>query len=127
MILLLVLNYGLFESICKVESNNNPNAVGDNGKAVGIVQIHPIMVDDVNRIIGSRRYSLADRTSVTKSREMFEIYINHYGKGLSDSDKARIWNGGPRGHRKECTKAYALKVSAVNNIEQYITKLKEAL
>ena len=48
-----------------------------------------------------------------KSKEMFWFYTNHYMKayGLEgDEARARIWNGGPRGYRKESTEKYWEKV-----------------
>jgi hypothetical protein len=93
-----------------VESSGRADAVGDGGKAVGILQIHPIMVEDVNRILGEDRYTLADRLDPAKSREMFRVYSDHYAK-CGDAEKvARNWNGGPRGHRKAATVAYWRKV-----------------
>jgi hypothetical protein len=93
-----------------VESSGRADAVGDGGKAVGILQIHPIMVEDVNRILGQDRYTLADRLDPAKSREMFRVYSDHYAR-CGDAEKvARNWNGGPRGHRKAATVAYWRKV-----------------
>lgn len=79
-----------------IESNNNPKAIGDNGKAVGVLQIHKVMVDDVNRIIRlhytktTHFYGYNDRRSVKKSREMVRIYLRHYApkhiKGLSNKE-----------------------------------------
>ncbi len=48
-----------------------------------------------------------------KSKEMFFFYTDHYMKayGLEgDEARARIWNGGPRGYRKDSTKKYWEKV-----------------
>jgi hypothetical protein len=93
-----------------VESSGRADAVGDGGKAVGILQIHPVMVADVNRILGEDRYTLADRLDPAKSREIFRVYSDHYAK-CGDAEKvARNWNGGPRGHRKAATVAYWAKV-----------------
>ena len=40
----------LINAIIKVESNDNVNAIGDNGKAVGCMQIWKVVVDDVNKV-----------------------------------------------------------------------------
>ena len=95
-----------------VESGGRAKAVGDGGKAVGILQIHPVVVDDVNRILGETKYGLQDRTSVVKSREMFWVYTQHYSKDASREVIARRWNGGPKGDKKEATAAYWRKVEA---------------
>lgn len=104
------LKADLWQAICEVESNNNPRAIGDNGKAVGIAQIWPITVQDCNRI-SKKNYTLNDRFNPIKSREMFLIYTEHYAKGKSDEHKARIWNAGPS--RPHLATKYWAKVRAV--------------
>jgi hypothetical protein len=87
------------------ESGCKSDAIGDSGKAVGILQLHTVYVDDANRILGRTAYSYADRYSVQKSEEMAHIVLTHYGKhyerttGLKCTDEvlARIHN---RGYRK---------------------------
>jgi len=103
------LKADLWQAICKVESNNNPRAIGDGGKAVGIAQIWPITVRDCNRI-AKTNYTLEDRYDPIKSREMFVIITEHYGKGKSDEYKARIWNAGAS--RPHLATKYWLKVKA---------------
>ena len=39
------------EAVIWRESRGDSNAIGDNGKAVGVLQIHPIMVREANRIL----------------------------------------------------------------------------
>lgn len=75
-----------YDALCWVESNNNPNAIGKTDD-VGIIQITPIYVEDVNRIICEDKYSLQDRFCPIKSREMFDIYQAHYNPE-KDIDKA---------------------------------------
>jgi len=103
----------LWRAICTVESAGDAAAIGDFGSAVGIAQIWKIMVDDCNRIIGHTRWTYADRLSPAKSREMFDAYLGHYARGRTDEQKARAWNGGPRGHEKAATLPYWRKVEAV--------------
>jgi soluble lytic murein transglycosylase-like protein len=100
---------GLWEAVCRVESNGNPRAVGDGGKAAGIAQIWAITVKDINRFAGTR-YTLSDRFDPVKSKEMFNLYVEHYGKGRSLQYKARLWNGGPGGNNKTATIAYWKKI-----------------
>ena len=107
----LPVKAGLWEAICQVESGGNPRAVGDKGKAVGIAQIHPILVKDVNRFAGTK-YTLNDRLNPAKSKEMFTLYTEHYGKGRSVQFKARLWNGGPQGAYKGATLAYWRKIQS---------------
>lgn len=67
----------LYEAICWKESRNQPTAVGKT-QDLGILQITPVYVRDVNRIIGEEKYTLEDRLCPEKSREMFEIYQRNY-------------------------------------------------
>lgn len=103
----------LLGAIKWVESKGDPDAKGDGGLAVGCMQIHPIMVTDVNRILGWDGYTLDDRYDRHKSYQMFRIYTYHYCKGKDFEHIARCWNGGPSGYKKESTKAYWEKVKAV--------------
>ena len=84
----------LIPALIEVESGGVVGAVGDGGRAVGVLQIWPIMVQDVNRIAGTE-YTLADRLSPEKSKEMARTYFNHYGKKWTVEQAARHWNSGP--------------------------------
>ena len=84
--------------LCMVESSMNPLAVGDNGKAVGILQIQPIFVKDVNRILKAEIYTKKDRLEVQSSFDMAQVYIRHYlGDKPTYNPKyvAMLFNGGP--------------------------------
>jgi len=102
----------ILPAIEAVESGGNPNAIGDSGKAVGILQLHTIMVDDCNRIVGETRWTYADRSSQSKSEAMFRVYSEHYSPSSSFETIARRWNGGPKGDRKPSTLPYWKKVKA---------------
>jgi hypothetical protein len=99
----------LIPALIAVESAGKSDAIGDGGKAVGCLQIWPIMVEDVNRIAGTS-YTLADRKDRQKSIQMARIYLSHYAAGMTTEQAARCWNGGPTGHRKPQTITYWNKV-----------------
>ena len=101
-----------WRAVCWVESRGDPRAVGDGGAALGVGQIHTIMVDDCNRIVGRRRWSYADRLCPVKSFQMFAVYCLHYWPAGGPEQWARAWNGGPRGPEKSCTLAYWRRVEA---------------
>lgn len=83
----------LVRALIQVESGGDSLAVGKTND-VGALQITPIYVTDVNRILGEERYTLEDRKSLVKSLEMFEIIQGHYNP-LRDIDKAiRLHNPG---------------------------------
>lgn len=89
----------VINAIAIVESNNNPRAVGGGG-SVGLLQITPVLVRDCNKILAkqnsSKRYSLSDRYSPEKSKEMFVIIQEHYNPSHNVEKAIRLWNGGPR-------------------------------
>jgi hypothetical protein len=109
---------GLWEAVCRVESNGNPLAVGDGGRAAGIAQIWAITVRDVNRFAGTQ-FTLNDRFDAEKSRQMFRLYTEHYAKGKSDEVKAKIWNGGPNAMKATGQKKL--------NLDRYWSKIKKHL
>ena len=101
----------VMDAIIQVESEGNPNAVS--GNSVGVMQITPILVRECNNILKSRkskkRYTLADRYSVEKSKEMF-LLIQSYHNPLNSIEKAiRSWNGGLR-YSVRATNRYYKKV-----------------
>ena len=89
----------LVEAIIQVESRGDSTAKGDRGWAVGVLQIWPIMVREVNRIQEKNgsdvRYVYTDRLSVSKSIEMFHIWREYYHSDSDWETIARCWNGGP--------------------------------
>ena len=101
----------LLVAIAYVESELNPTAYLKREDAVGILQIRPIMVKDVNRILklngDTNRFNMKDRWDISKSIDIFNIYTNFYSKSLSNVENiARRWNGGPTGHHKSSTIHY---------------------
>lgn len=99
----------LISALIIVESSGNDMAIGDNGRAIGALQIHKAVVLDVNRITGSH-YRHADMTNRVAARAVCEAYLNAYGKGATPEQLARRWNGGPKGDTKSSTEAYWAKV-----------------
>ena len=105
----------LLEAMIQVESRGNEAAVGDTHMdvpSIGVLQIRPIMVKEVNRILGKEAYTLKDRASREKSIEMFEVWKNHHHKNSSDEKIARCWNGGPLGYKYSGTDHYWTKVQS---------------
>ena len=88
----------VMDAIIQVESEGNPNAVS--GKSVGVMQITPILVEDCNNILkqkkSKKRFTLSDRYSVKKSKEMFLLIQSYYNPTNSIEKAIRSWNGGVR-------------------------------
>ena len=103
----------LITKIGKVESSDGTDLIGDNGRAIGYLQMHTIMVDEINRILGSKTYSYEDRWDREKSIEMFNVYQSYYNPGQNHEIACRIWNGGPKARfnkYKKITDKYVQKV-----------------
>jgi soluble lytic murein transglycosylase-like protein len=108
----------LIYAIINVESNGNDSAIGDTHLgtqyAVGALQIRPIMVKEVNRILklkkSNKRYQLNDRYNRRKSIEMFLIWKRFHHKNSDLQTIARSWNGGPKGMQTPKTYGYWKKV-----------------
>lgn len=104
----------LIQAMIMVESRGNDSAYHKGEKAAGCLQIRPIMVREVNRILGIQKseleYTLEDRWSREKSIEMFHIVNNHHNKNSTYEEIARAWNGGPNWFKKSLTKRYWKRV-----------------
>lgn len=108
----------LIKALINVESRGNDSAVGDRhlvgNEAVGALQIRPIMVREVNRILkiqkSDKRFKLSDRWDREKTIEMFLIWKNFHHKDSNFEKVARTWNGGPKGHKSSRTEKYWTKV-----------------
>ena len=98
----------LLSALIQIESNGNDHARGRHGE-LGALQIRPIMVRDVNRIMGTH-YVHAQVTNRATATFIAKSYFAHYGKHLSDESLARLWQGGPKGAKKSSTRAYSRRV-----------------
>jgi len=112
----------LVEALILVESQGNASAIGDTHltePSIGVLQLRPIMVREVNRILkrqkSERRYNLKDRFSRDKSIEMFMIWKNYHHPDGGFETIARNWNGGPRGYKNKRTEHYWAKVQLALN------------
>ena len=106
----------VMDAIIKVESEGNPRAVS--GNSVGVMQITPVLVKECNDILkkqkSNKRYTLDDRYSVEKSKEMF-LLIQMYFNPENNVEKAiRSWNGGMK-YSVKATNKYYKKVLAKMN------------
>lgn len=95
----------LIEAIIYVESRGDTLAYNALEDAAGCLQIRPIMVREVNRLLKVDSYKLVDRWSRAKSIEMFNVIRSHT-KNPTNEKLARNWNGGWSGHKKQSTQGY---------------------
>lgn len=86
----------VMRAVIQVESEGNARAVS--GNSVGAMQITPVLVAECNNILKSRkskkRFKLADRFSVEKSKEMFVLIQSHFNPSHNIEKAIRSWNGG---------------------------------
>ena len=99
----------LIDAIIYVESRGDIKAHNISEDAVGCLQIRPIMVREVNRLLGYNKYKLADRWSKQKSIDMFNV-IREHTTNPTNEKLARNWNGGWNGYKKQSTLKYWHKV-----------------
>ena len=103
----------VMDAIIQVESEGNPNAVS--GNSVGAMQITPILVKDCNQILkkqkSKKQYTMTDRYSVSKSKEMFLIIQKYYNPDNNVEKAIRMWNGGIK-YSIRATNRYYKKVLA---------------
>lgn len=106
----------LVNAIIQVESGGDDDAVGDNGNAIGCLQIWKVYWQDaVERSkLGGKYEDCYDRNYAIK---VFDAYMTRYAKEKWTDPKkfdaehvARIHNGGPKGYKKKATIKYWNKV-----------------
>ena len=102
-------------AISIIESNNDPDAVGDNGNAIGVYQIWKSYWKDATEFsgIGGKYLDCYDRDYADR---IVRAYMVRYatekrlGRTVTQEDIARIHNGGPNGYKKKSTIKYWEKV-----------------
>ena len=92
----------VIDNLIVIESGGKEDAVGDYGLAVGILQIHPIMIREANRILKRNQFTIADRLNPAKSRQVAKVFLVYqvdrykkkYGEYPSELRLACSWNSG---------------------------------
>ena len=100
-----------FRALHIVETSGRTGPIiGDNGRALGPLQIHRAYHADAR--IGGDYSRCAD---LDYSKRVVSAYLQRYAPAAwaagDVTTLARIHNGGPRGHLKPATKAYGDKVA----------------
>ena len=107
----------LINALIYVESRGIDSAIGDKHlgePSVGVLQLRPIMVREVNRILKIqgkiKRFKLKDRFDRQKSINMFMVWKNWHHPNEDIEKITRNWNGGPRGYQYKRTLPYWVKI-----------------
>jgi hypothetical protein len=120
----------LILSLEQVESNGNEIAYNESEKALGCLQIRPIMLADYNRIYGTS--FTHDQMKSRSTSHLVAIGIfHHYGKSIKRNGGtpnakhlAFIWNGGGSAWKRVDNPKRDQKQ---NNLEIYWTKVSKHL
>ena len=117
----------ILPALATVESSNNPNAVGDKGKAIGIYQIHWAYWKDATDHDKSIGGSYRDCFDPVYAERIVRAYLARYApKGATLEQLARIHNGGGGILKKQhSTKEKDKKAWA--NTTAYWNKVKKEL
>lgn len=104
----------IYNVIKFVETNNNPRAVGDDGRAYGILQIHWVCINDVNKTYNTE-FRHRDAFDIETSKEIFNLYIHKgvrlfrekHSRDPTEQEVVRMWNGGIyKGYQYKATFGY---------------------
>jgi len=117
--------------LINIESNGNSDAVGDNGKAIGCLQIHKCVVDDVNNFRTKKGikklYTYNDRYSMRESMKIAYEYLTHWvkadrlGRPITASDYALCWNQGPSWFKKQPNQSYLDKFNKQLKLNGFVS------
>jgi hypothetical protein len=107
------------QALGEVESNNDDQAVGDNGASIGRYQIGRAYWQDAvehQPELGGRYEDVRD---AQYARQIIRAYMSRYGARVGDWERmARLHNGGPRGPSKHSTLAHWRRVEKQMTQEQ---------
>jgi hypothetical protein len=88
------------------------NAIGDGGDALGAYQIHrSYWLDATEKDPALRSLGYESVKDRAIAERIVIAYLTRYAPNWKLDTVSRIHNGGPRGHTKNSTKAYAAKVA----------------
>ena len=114
----------VLDAIAIVESAGDPNAIGDNGNAIGLFQIwESYWTDGIERSGIGGEYS--DCFDPTYARMVVLGYMDRYAtpdrlwRAVTQKDIAFLHNGGPR--------AIWAKGKKLNNLETYWSKVRRTM
>jgi hypothetical protein len=108
--------------LATIESNQNPRAVGDDLKSIGILQMQQAYVQDAAEY-ANENWVHIDALDELTAIKIFRAYMARYateerlGRPVTLEDIARIHNGGPNGYKKQSTIPYWKKVQCLLRIQ----------
>jgi len=123
----------MFLTVISMETNGDPiNMIGDNGRALGIIQIHMVVVEEYNSEHGtffSHSQVRDPNLSIAIARWYLDKWGKNYqrihGKEPTPDILYRIWNGGPRGWEKRATEKKGEEALQKYNTFQLLDRKKQ--
>lgn len=110
-------------AIGKVESNNNPKAIGDNGRSLGIYQIQLACYLDAKKFDKSIHFNYQSLTNTNNSKRILIAYLKRWESlAVQQGDwqtLSRLWNGGCNWRNKTGP--------AKRNLDSYVQKVEMIL
>lgn len=105
------------------ETNNNLHAIGDNGKAFGVLQIHDVCVRDVNRLHNTNykhkqmfKEKFAEEVTLLYLKSGIKRFKKIYRKSPTEEQVVRMHNGGIyKGYRIKATLPYYRRYLKIKN------------
>jgi hypothetical protein len=101
----------IIPALVRVESKGDPKAIGDGGRAIGLLQIHRCYWQDAVEFDKTLGGKYEDCFDPDYAKRVVRAYLRRYGTSDSTLEQlARIHNGGPDGHKESATLKYWKKV-----------------
>jgi hypothetical protein len=89
----------VLDAIALVESNGNPNAVGDGGHSLGCFQISRAYWQDGTRFLGVH-WAYSQARDPAKARRVVRAYLLHFEPNGNLETWGRLHNSGPNWRKK---------------------------
>lgn len=111
----------MFDGLKWIESTNDPSAIGDEGKAIGILQIRKEYFEDAmkqpNLFHHLTHYGMRSSMASKNTMKLYmQRQIDRNDEWLTEEDLVRIHNGGPLGHTKKSTLPYLKKYQEIRQV-----------
>lgn len=112
------------EALIQVESEGRENAIGKKND-VGVLQLTPIYVNEVNRILKRKVYSLHNRNNKNKSIAMFNVIQNYYNPGRNIDKAIKLHNPrAPKSYKEKILKQIKIIKEKIEMNKQEILDIK---
>ena len=103
--------------LIQLESGGKPNAIGDNGKAIGPAQIHKAYWQDAVEYDKTIKGEYKNCFDINYSKKIVYAYLLRYSKSNNWEEWCRLHNSGPNwAKKKHLTNGYWAKFKKIGNL-----------